>query len=90
VEFARGVLPALLEVSRSAGDTDAVAEVVITAALLDERERDFYAEGIAWLLAKQREDGTYRDARTGNARPAPRHSRHGVLVVSWALLESLR
>jgi hypothetical protein len=90
VDFARLVLPALLEVSRNAGDTDAVAEVLITASLLGEREQRYYGEGIEWLLTQQREDGTYRDARTGNARLPSAHFRHGILVVSWALLESLR
>jgi hypothetical protein len=90
VEFARRVLPALLEVSRSAGDTDAVAEVLITASLLAERERGFYTEGIEWLLAQQNEDGTYRDARVGAGSAPPTHYRHVVCVGSWALLESLR
>lgn len=90
LEFARSILPALFEVSRSAGDTDAVAEVLITAALLGERERAFYRDGIEWLLAQQRDDGTYRDARGAGGRLPPQHFRHGVLVVSWALLESLR
>jgi hypothetical protein len=90
VEFARRVLSALLEVSRNAGDTDAVAEVLITASLLGERERRYYGDGIEWLLTQQREDGTYHDARTRNARLPSSHFRHGILVVSWALLESLQ
>jgi hypothetical protein len=90
VEFARRVLPTLFEVSRNARDTDAVAEVLITAAILDEREQSFYGEGIEWLLAQQRENGTYRDARTKRERMPPTHFRHGILVVSWALLESLQ
>ena len=90
LEFARSILPALFDVSRNAGDTDAVAEVLVTAALLGERERAFYREGIEWLLAQQRDDGAYRDARGGGGSLPPQHFRHGVLVVSWALLESLR
>ncbi len=90
VEFARRVLATLFEVSRNARDTDAVAEVLITAAILDEREQSFYGEGIEWLLAQQRENGTYRDARTKRERMPPTHFRHGILVVSWALLESLQ
>jgi hypothetical protein len=90
VQFARRVLPALLERSRSAGDTDAVAEVLITASLLGERRRSFYGEGIEWLVARQREDGTYRDARARAPAPPPAPFRHAILVVSWALLESLR
>ncbi len=90
VEFARRVLPALLEVSRNAGDTDAVAEVLITASLLGEREQRYYGEGIEWLLMQQREDGTYRDARTTNAGLPSVHFRHAIVVVSWALLESLQ
>ena len=84
------VLPALLEVSRNAGDTDAVAEVLITTAILAEREQGYYGKGIEWLLAQQREDGTYRDARTTRENMPPTHFRHGILVVSWALLESLQ
>ena len=90
LEFARSILPALFEVSRNAGDTDAAAEILVTAALLGERKRAFYREGIEWLLAQQRDDGTYRDARSAGASLPPQHYRHGVLVVSWALLESLR
>ena len=90
VKFARRVLPALLEVSRNAGDTDAVAEVLITTAILAEREQGYYGKGIEWLLAQQREDGTYRDARTTRENMPPTHFRHGILVVSWALLESLQ
>ncbi len=90
VEFARRVLPALLKVSRNSGNTDAVAEVLITASLLGQREQSFYGEGIEWLLAQQREDGTYRDARTRNKRLPSAHYRHGILVASWALLESLQ
>jgi hypothetical protein len=90
MEFARRVLPALFEVSQKAEDTDAVAEVLITAAILNEREQGYYGKGIEWLLAQQRENGTYRDARTKRENMPPAHFRHGILVVSWALLESLQ
>jgi hypothetical protein len=90
LEFARSILPGLFEVSRSARDTDAAAEVLITAAILGERERAFYRDGIEWLLTQQRDDGTYRDARSAAGWLPPQHFRHGVLVVSWALLESLQ
>jgi hypothetical protein len=90
VEFVRTVLPELLEVSLKAGDTDAVAEVLITASLLGERRQRYFEEGIKWLLSRQREDGTYGKAKENDRKRAPVHFRHGVLVASWALLESLR
>jgi hypothetical protein len=90
LEFAQRILPALLKVSQHAGDTDAVAEVLITAAILNEREKSYYRTGIEWLLARQREDGTYRDARTTRERMPPTHFRHSILVVSWALLKFLQ
>jgi hypothetical protein len=90
VEFARRILPDLYAVSRRAEDVDAVAEVLVAAALLGARERDYYRDGIEWLLARQAQDGTYRRPReAGPAGPA-RHYRHAVLVASWALLETLR
>lgn len=88
-EFVLRVLPGLIEVGRDAGDTDAVAEVLIAAALMGERDTAAYRDGIAWLLGRQREDGTYWTAGDSMTPPDPHESRHGVLVVSWALLTSL-
>jgi hypothetical protein len=84
------VLPALLRVCRDAGDTDAAAEVLIAAALLDQRDRGFYRDGVVWLLGRQRADGSFRSARDPGDSSPPENARHGVLVGSWALLESLR
>jgi hypothetical protein len=87
--FARGALPRLLAVCRQAEETDAAAEVLIAAALLDQRELPYYRDGIRWLLSQQRADGTYRRAQD-RARPAgPSSYRHGVLIGSWAVLEML-
>ena len=49
----------LLAVSRDANDTDAAAEVLVTAALVGEQEMPYYREGISWLLGRQRADGTF-------------------------------
>jgi hypothetical protein len=88
--FARRILPELFEVSLKAGDTDAVAEVLITASLLGERKQRYFDEGIEWLLLQQRADGTYGEAKESDVKRAAVHYRHRILVVSWALLESLR
>jgi len=84
-ELARVIelLPRLLGACSQAQDTDAAAEVLITAALLDDRDRPYYRQGISWLLERQRADGSFGG---GDAAAA----RHGVLVATWALLESLR
>ena len=85
LDFARRAVPALIEVSTNEGDTDAAAEVLIAAALLGMRNTAAYRDGIAWLLARQKEDGTY--TRAPGTRPGD--YRHVVLVASWALLTSL-
>jgi hypothetical protein len=87
--FARGVIPGLLDVSRSEGDTDAVAEVLVSAALLGQRDTPTYRDGIAWLLTRQRADGTYESARDSASTATPDNFRHVVLVASWAVLTSL-
>jgi hypothetical protein len=89
LDFVRRALPQLLEVCIAKPDTDAAAEVLIAAAILDQHERDYYAEGMRWLLAQQRVDGTYFSARDLNRNQDPSNFRHGVLVGSWAVLESL-
>lgn len=87
--FTRGVIPGLLDVSRAEGDTDAVAEVLVSAALLGQQDTQTYRDGIAWLLTRQRTDGTYRSARDRTRTTTPDSFRHVVLVASWALLTSL-
>jgi hypothetical protein len=89
LEFVRRSLPALIGAARTDGDTDAVAEALVAAALVGERDTPTYREGIAWLLEQQREDGTYHAARDLARAPTVNDSRHAVLVVSWALLASL-
>jgi hypothetical protein len=81
-ELARVVelLPRLLLVCREADDVDAAAEVLIIAALLGDRERPYYREGIGWLVERQQADGSYHPGRDLSA------ARHGVLLGSWALL----
>jgi hypothetical protein len=88
IAFVRRVLPDLVAASRARGDTDAAAEALIAAALLDERRAPWFREGVDWILAQQRPDGAY--VRAGMPRdPDPDELRHGVLVASWALLEAL-
>jgi hypothetical protein len=87
--FARRVVPGLLAVSQAEADTDAVAEVLVSAALLGERDTPLYRDGIAWLLAQQRPDGTYMSARD-RMRPATADNfRHVVAVGSLAVFTSL-
>ncbi len=85
LEFIRGALPGWIDASRAKGDTDALAEVLVVAALVGERSA-IYDDALAWLLARQREDGTYVVA---HARSSAGDYRHVVLVGSWALLTSL-
>jgi len=89
LDFVRHALPQLLTVSIGADDTDAVGEVLITAAILDQHGRRYYSDGMHWLLAQQRSDGTYRSGRDARRTHAPSNFRHVVLIGSWAVLESL-
>ena len=87
--FLRRILPSLIEVSRSMGDTDAVAEALVSAALMNLRDTPAYRDGLAWLLARQHPDGTYVSARDKGGTWTSDHYRHVVLVASWAVLTSL-
>jgi hypothetical protein len=87
--FARRVVPGLLTVSRAAGDTDAVAEVLVAAAMLGERDTSLYRDGIAWLLAQQRPDGTYMSARDRTREVTGDNFRHVVTVGTFAVFTSL-
>jgi hypothetical protein len=97
LDFVRHALPQLLEVCIAEYDTDAAGEVLIAAAILDQRGRRYYVDGMRWLMAQQQNDGTYLSARVlerinaaGPTRTLePQHFRHGVLIGSWAVLESL-
>jgi hypothetical protein len=89
VAFARRVVPGLFAVSRAAGDTDAVAEVLVSAALLGERDTPHYRDGIAWLLAQQRPDGTYMSARDRTREATADDFRHVVTVGALAVFTSL-
>lgn len=86
--FVREIVPGLIRVSRDAGDTDALAEALVSAALVGGRETTEYREGLAWLLAQQHEDGTYRSARDARRSLDSDAFRHVVLVASHALLTS--
>jgi len=85
----RRALPGLVGVSRAAGDVDAAAEALTTAALLADRDAGYYRDGIAWLLGQQNEDGTYAVSGRARRSSAPDDFRHGVLVGSLAVLTSL-
>lgn len=86
--FARRAHPMLFSVVRGEGQTDAAAEVLIAGAILGQRDEPWFADGIAWLRTRQRDDGSYRRA---GQRPDPSANarRHGILTASWALLASL-
>ena len=84
--FARGAHPALFSLARERNETDAAAEVLIGAAILGQRDEAWFREGVLWLVGRQRGDGTYPRASARPSRSVS-DSRHGVLVVSWALLE---
>ncbi|MBW1907339.1 MAG: sulfatase-like hydrolase/transferase, partial [Deltaproteobacteria bacterium] len=90
LDFVRRALPQLLRVCIAAQDTDAAGEVLIAAAILDQRGRRYYVDGIRWLLAQQQSDGTYRSGRDGERTSASSNFRHVVLIGSWAVLESLQ
>ena len=85
LEFIRGALPGWIDASRAKGDTDALAEVLVVAALVGERNA-IYDDALAWLLTRHQEDGTYVVTK---ARKSVDDYRHVVLVGSWALLTSL-
>jgi hypothetical protein len=85
--YARALHPNLLAESIREGDADAVAEVLVSAVIINARGPEYRA-GIAWLLAKQQEDGTYLSPKKGALR-SQRDPRHLVLVATWALLEFL-
>jgi hypothetical protein len=85
--YARTVQANLLAECLREGDADAVAEVLISAAIIDARGPE-YRDGITWLLAKQQENGTYLSPKKGPIR-SQRDPRHLVLVATWALLEFL-
>jgi hypothetical protein len=85
--YARAVHADLLAECLREGDADAVAEVLISATIVDARGPE-YREGIQWLLAKQQKDGTYLSPKKGPLR-SQRDPRHLVLVATWALLEFL-
>jgi uncharacterized protein DUF6895 len=88
--FLRGALPALIRAGQITGDTDAVAEAIVTSAVMGEKATPAYTQGITWLLARQRGDGTYRTSRGTEAQPKPADAyRHIVVVGSYALLTSL-
>lgn len=89
-DFLRGVLPALIRAGQLTGDTDAVAEAVVTAAVMGGKATPAYAQGITWLLARQRPDGTYRTSRDAEGQPKPADAhRHAVFIGSYALLTSI-
>ncbi len=77
----------VLLVVRRCGHLDHLgcAEALVVAALVGERNAS-YDDGLAWLLARHQEDGTYAVA---NPRNTADGYRHAVLVGSWALLASL-
>jgi hypothetical protein len=90
LDFVRRALPQLLEICIAEHETDAAAEVLIAAAILDQRGRRYYVDGMRWLIAQQRSDGTYFSARDLKRTPEPSNFRHVVIVGSWAVLESLQ
>lgn len=89
LRVASSLLPDFLGACQAVGDTDAAGEVLVVAAILGQKEKAFYREGIAWLIKQQLPNGTYVRSSGGVGTPSLHNLRHGVLVVSWALLESL-
>jgi hypothetical protein len=83
-DFVLASLPGWFEVCRAKPDIDCVAELLVVAALMDERGA-LYDENLDWLLSRQLPDGTYAVTNRGEAD----EFRHVVLVASWALLASL-
>lgn len=85
-KFIRGMLPRWIDVSRAAGDTDAVAEALVVMALVGDRGSTSYNDTLDWLLSRQQVDGSYVGPNSGKGAD---RFRHVVLVGSWALLSSL-
>ena len=86
--FVRRAAPGLIEVALESGDTDALSEALVSAALLGRRDSEVYHEGLAALLARQHPDGTYSSIHD-RAAPGADDYRHVVALTSWALLTSL-
>ncbi len=89
LDFARRVVGGLVEVSRREGDTDGVAEALVCSALLGVGGTDAYRGQLAWLLSRQREDGTFMASRDAGRNTTTDHYRHVVMASSWALLASV-
>ncbi|MBW2316150.1 MAG: hypothetical protein JRH10_18420 [Deltaproteobacteria bacterium] len=89
IAFARRAHPVLFSVVRGEGRTDAAAEILISGAILGQRDEPWFADGIVWLRTRQREDGSYMRAGQRPDPPADAR-RHGIVTASWALLESLQ
>ena len=90
LEFARRVLPALIEVSRADGNTDGVAEALVCSALLGQAHTPAHREAVAWVLSRRRADGAYVSQRDLGRDLRPDHFRHVVLTASWALMVTLK
>jgi hypothetical protein len=85
VAFAREVIGTVVAAAQAVDETDATAEALVTAALVDRRADPAYRAGVAWLLRQQHPDGTYQTQMP--PRPLGAHDyRHVVLVASFALL----
>jgi hypothetical protein len=89
VAFAAGIAPALIDTATRSGDTDAVAEALVTAAILGGRETEDYWTGLRWLLDRHNGDGTFESNRDSGRTLDTDYYRHVVLVGSFALLTSL-
>jgi hypothetical protein len=87
--FVVRALPALLRAARAKGDTDAVAEALISAALVGMRDSPAYRQHIAWLLSRQRTDGAFESHRDAGRTQAAAHYRHVMVVANWALMTAL-
>ncbi len=80
----------VMEFAATTRDTDALAEALVTSALLAHRGTDAYRTGLRTLLARQNPDGSFQSARDAQ-RPdrTTDHYRHVVVVATFALLTSL-
>jgi hypothetical protein len=87
--FVRRTVPELLRMARDAGDTDAVAEVLVSAALVDARDTPAYHRHLAWLLSRQRADGAFESKRDAGKTEAASHYRHVMIVATWALMTAM-
>jgi len=85
IERARKLVPGMIRATRAAEDPDGLAEALVCAALLGAGDDAARREAVAWLLSRQRADGTYRTRDEGAAGPPGRY-RHVVLTATWALL----